>query len=143
VVGKSHLACACPVRLPCGGARLVNALTNPPIHHSTTSLSPPPSPHAHSLALQTQQDIRRLAAVCCPPSARPRSACPPPRAYSSPWSTPATAFALCSAPSSDLPADRGVTYEPCPPFPAKPWLRTLNSSPGRPSPPATMQGKSY
>jgi hypothetical protein len=102
----------------------------PPLHHA--SLSPPTTTHTHthSLASQTPQDFHRLAAVCplYPPVRAP--ACPPLRAHSSPWSTPATAFALCSAPSSDLPTDRGVTYEPRPSFPAKPWPPTLNSSPG-------------
>lgn len=55
----------------------------------------------------------RVLGARLPQTPSPLAACPHPRAPStSQWNTPTTTNAIpCSVPSSDLPADRGVTYE--------------------------------
>lgn len=89
-------------------------------------LSPPP-PRARFTPNSRRDSV--LCAVCC---TEPSSA-PVNRLSSSqgtkrpPWSTPATASAHCSVPSSDLPADRGVTHELRHSCALKAWPPTLNN----------------
>ena len=89
--------------------------------HSRTSpcavLSCPHSPRCRPSTPQSPTSRETAACALLVPRynlpTRPRSLLDPrPRAQNdSPWSTLATTSALSSAPSSDLPADRGVAHE--------------------------------
>ena len=84
-------------------ARVTNLSFSQHHHHHNHR---PPSIASHYLPthLRLGRDCCRDLSACCLSSSQ---------GTTSPhkWSTPATTLADCSVPSSDLPADRGVTYE--------------------------------
>jgi hypothetical protein len=109
----------------------------PPSPHTSSQLSSPttaPPPPAHSPYACEQDSVVR--AVCSPnPPALARRLSSPQGTKSPPWSTAVTSPSHCSAPSSDLPADRGVTHELRHSSPLKAWQRTSNSRPSEDYPP--------
>jgi hypothetical protein len=85
-----------------------DVLDSPPAPSPSHTSQPTPPHRTPTLPRASWVPVRR----CCRRRLRSLSVLAPGHPVASQWNTPATTNAIpCSVPSSDLPADRGVTHE--------------------------------